>query len=277
MSELQTAVFIGRDPNTSKIGAFMTPSKYTLLDEIADNCVSRYKPQEQTAHCKLEIYKDGTLKLINLNPSNITYANGTPIQRAWIDENTYVELGYGRYHLPLQLLLKKIGWKKPYVINHLKIIYQDYQDAILALQLKQQRDSAKQRLQGIFSLLGMLVLLIPDSVFGGGEMTRVLKFIFTGAALLCCVYFTIRSFNPKNTFVIQKTELDRRLKEQYRCPNKECNRPFPVTMSYDNLVMSRRCPFCESKFVEKKVEGYVNHSNPNPYIQHVEPTFSEAY
>lgn len=265
MSELQSSVFIGRDPNTSRLGVFKSPTSLTLLDEIADNCVSRYKPKEQTAHCRLEFYTDGQLKLINLNPQNVTYVNGQPIEKAWIDDDSIIELGYNRYCLPFKQLLKKIKWSKPYSINHLQGIYQDYQDELTELQLKLQKESNKQRLQGIFTQLGMLVWFLPESLVG--SMALPIKIICTVITLAIGIYFYVRSMNPQNTFVMRKKDVDTKLKDRYRCPNPECDRPFPVTLSYESLEMQRKCPFCGCKYVVKKSDMYVNHGYPQPYIQ----------
>lgn len=259
---LQCTIYIGRDDNTSRLGAFLSPTKGTLLDIMAPNCVSRYKPREQTAHCKLEVYKDGQLKLINLNPQNVTYADGRPIDRAWVTADTSVELGYARFRLPLAEMLDRFGYRKPYQIDHLQAIYQEYQDKLVQLQLKQAKDASKQRLQGLFSLLGMAVLFIPFQSLGfSSALQMTIRGVFVGAALLLCIYFLFRSSNPRNTAVMQKMSVDNWLKEHYRCPNPECQIPFKPHQDYLSLKSMGQCPYCKCKLVETK--SYVNHHQPS--------------
>lgn len=275
-STLQCTIYIGRDENTSRLGAFLSPSKGTLLDMMAPNSISRYKPKEQTAHCKVEVYKDGQLKLYNLNEQNVTYVNGQPIARAWITADTQVWLGYSRFELPLADILERFGYKKPFHIDHLQGVYQEYQDRLVQLQLKQAKDASKQRLQGLFSLLGMAVLFIPFESMGiSANVQMAIRGIFVGAALILCVYFLLRSNNPQNTFVMQKMEVDNWLKQHYRCPNPECQTPFKQHQDYLSLKSMGQCPYCKCKLVE--TQAYVNHHNPGSAQNYHGEQFGYAY
>lgn len=260
MNQIQCTIYIGRDETTSRLGAFISPNKGTLLDLTAPNSISRYKPREQTAHCKLEVYKDGKLKIYNLNNQNVTYVDGCQIDRAWITSDTNVALGFNKFQLPLAVLLDKFGYKKPFYIDHLQSIYQQYQDKLIGLQLKQAKDAGRQRYQSLFSLLGMAVLFIPfDSMGFSNSLQNIIRGVFVGAALLLCIYFLYKSNNPRNTFVMQKMQIDNWLKEHYRCPNPECQTSFKPHQDYMSLKSAGQCPYCKCKLLETK--SHVGHNN----------------
>lgn len=266
MAELQCTLYIGREEQTSRLAAYINPQKGTLLDVQVPQSVSRWKPHELTAHCKLEIYRDGSLKLFNLNPNNLTAVDGQRIERAWIDATSTVQLGFEGYQLPLQMLLKKIGYKPAFRIDHLQVIYQDYQDKMVEMQLEQTKEASRQRLAGICSSLGMLVMLIPFENLvgyksdGGMGLPMIIRMVLLVIALVLSVSFYLKSRNPANSAVMKRMEINNWLKAHYRCPNPECGQPFGASTEYQRLKAMGQCPYCKCKLTE--TETYVSHSHP---------------
>ena len=69
------------------------------------NCVSRCKPAEGVAHCKIVIDGGGNMTIVNMKPANVTYVNGVEIVSKRISESSNVELGKDRYRLNVDSML----------------------------------------------------------------------------------------------------------------------------------------------------------------------------
>lgn len=265
-NSLQSTLYIGREEQTSRLAVFINAQKGTVMDVQVPQSVSRWKPLELTAHCKLEIYRDGSLKLINLNPNNITMVDGKQIERAWIDTNSNVQLGFESFMLPLTQLLQKVGYKPVFKIDHLQGIYQDYQDKMVEMQLEQSKEASRQRLTGICSTLGMFIMLIPfENLFGyksdgGMGLPMIIRMALLGIALIMSVSFYLKSRNPANSAVMKRMEINNWLKANYRCPNPECGEPFGPNTDYQRLKAQGQCPYCKCKLAE--TTAYVSHSRP---------------
>ena len=266
-SELQCSIYIGREESNSRLAAFLSPTKGTIIDIQVPQSVSRWKPAELMAHCKLEIYKDSSIKIVNLKPNNVTYVNGQQVQKALIDDSATVQLGYQHFTIPLKPILAKFGYKKAYKIDHLQGIYEDYHNKLVNMQLEQTKEASRQRLAGICSTLGMFIMLIPFEKFFGYEsqndgmgIPMIIRMVLMGIALILSISFYLKSRNPANSAVMKRMEINNWLKANYRCPNPECGQPFDAGMEYRRLKVMGKCPYCNCKLTETNY--FVNHSAP---------------
>lgn len=241
-------ILIGREEQSNKIG-IMVEGKCLRLDVPYDvpNTVSRCKPQDKTAHCSLIIGTSGKMKLINLNPHNVTYVDGEEIETKTIDENSIIELGSEQYRISLKRILKAIGYERPYSIKHLKRIWERYDRDLLHLQLEQQKKQNQQRLQGILSQLSMLCVVIP-SVIPSIPIPVFLRVVLIVAALGMGVYFYLKGNKVEQSFIIKKRELDDDFKENYVCP--KCGR-FLGFQPFDIICMQKNCsnPSCKCRYI----------------------------
>ena len=106
--------------------------------------------------------------------------------------------------------------------------------------LKIQKDAKdfadKQRLQGIFSMLGMCI----------GAVVPVVRWILIGICLLLALYFFYKSsHNP--TLQQQLDDLDEEFAKKYKCPNPKCGRPFGA-IPYRNIEYNKQCLACGCKY-----------------------------
>lgn len=233
-------ILIGREEGTHAL-AFLINGKQRGRDKtcILPNTVSRLKPNENTAHCRLYI-KDGNIKIINLNPNNVTYVDGEEVSSAQITEHNIVELGADLFRFNLRKFLKAIGYQKPQSIRHLKRVWEKYDRTLLQLQLDQQKSANQQKLQGIISQLSVLCVIIP-LVIPSIPIPAALRVVLVVCAIAIGVYFYLKGNNAENSFVIKKRKLDEQFREDYVCPN--CGSFFGF-VPYDSLENKKNCPIC---------------------------------
>lgn len=238
MANNNITILIGRDEKTSCL-ALMVEGKLAKDSTcILPNSVSRLKPDDNKAHCRLSI--QGTvLKITNLNPQNVTYVDGQEIYKTTvIDKHSIVELGADQYRLKINKLLKNIGYVPPVSIKHLKRVWDRYDRTLLKLQVEQQKAANQQKLQGLISQASMLCVIIP-SVIPSIPIPGLIRVLLVVAALAIGVYFYIKGTRTDQSFVIKKRELDERFKEDYVCP--KCGYFFGYT-PYENLEYKKNCP-----------------------------------
>ncbi len=239
-------LLIGREEDQSrlvvqagkKLFAFGAPDSVPLS-------VSRYKPEQRTAHCRLDI-DDRThkLQIVNLNPANYTWVDGCQVTDVpmEVDWDANVQLGGEYYNLDFRNILSQLGIETPVAIGHLERIYTNYERARLDLQIQQQKKANQQRLQGILSQASMVVMvipsLLPDKVL---EVPGWLRAVLICSALLLGIIFFIRGNKSGNILAVQMKNLDQQLEHDYVCPscqNFVGNRPYKM------LIAQGRCPIC---------------------------------
>lgn len=240
-------ILIGRECESSAMG-FCVNGKH-LKDSSYDvpNTVSRLKLDENTAHCRIFINESsGKMTILNLNPMNSTYVDGQEIEtKTSISEHSVISLGADQYRLNLKKLLKSIGYEKPYSIKPLKKIWDKYDKTLLQLQIEQQQNANKQKLQGLLSQVSMLCVIIP-SVLPSVPIPPILRVLLVVAALVVGIYFFIKGNKPDNSFVMKKRILDDEFKDDYTCP--KCGMFLGFT-PYENLEYKDKCSHCGCKYI----------------------------
>lgn len=105
----------------------------------------------------------------------------------------------------------------------------------MAIQDEAAKNANRQRLQGIFSLLGVCISFIP----GIGQSIRI---VIVVATLALAVYFFIKS-STNDTVQRQLHDLDDEFAKKYKCPNPKCGRPFGA-IPYRQIEFTPRCLAC---------------------------------
>lgn len=239
-------ILIGRECESTALG-FLVNGKH-MKDTSYDvpNTVSRLKPDEKTAHCRIFINEtSGKMTVVNLNPQNSTYVDGEEVEtKTPISLHSVISMGADQFRLNLKKLLKSVGYEKPYSIKHLKKIWDKYDKTLLQLQIEQQKNANKQKLQGLLSQVSMLCVIIP-SVLPSVPIPPILRVLLVVAALGVGVYFFIKGNKPDNSFVMKKRNLDEEFKEDYVCPR--CGYFLGFT-PYENLEYKDKCSHCGCKY-----------------------------
>lgn len=256
-------ILIGKEPGNGRLLIAVQGAgrvKVATLGEVGcvPNSVSRCKPAEDIAHCKITIGPDSVMTLANLKPQNVTFVNGTEIITKRITPDSSVSLGKDHYAVNLNTVLetaKKLVAQDPnpkpveVSIKHLKAVWNHYDTKLLNLQIEQQKRANQQRLQGILSQLGTLCLIIP-SVIPQIPIPNEVRAIVIVCAIGMSIYFFYKNSKTEDSFVIKKRELDQKLMNDYVCPNKDCNH-YMGAQPYKILSQNKKCPYCGCKYSEK--------------------------
>lgn len=244
-------ILIGKEPNNGRLLISMKVNgqlKNTVIGSInsVPNCVSRCKPNEDVAHCKIEVLNDGTMILTNLKPQNSTFVNGSEINSKRININNHVTLGKDMYPINiasvLNVAIKLLGGSPPpppppKSIRHLEAIWKEYCNDIKAIKLAQQ-NRAKHRLLPIMisSVLGVVSTVL--SIFLGNK-----SLIISIPIALIPLLIYIKLFQEKDTSVEDQEKADEKLEQRYRCPHEDCY-CYLGKKPYITLAQQKKCNFC---------------------------------
>ena len=105
---------IGREPNNGRLCVSCVINgqpKTFVIGEMnsVPNSVSRCRPAEGSAHCKISIDADGSIVLTNLKPPNTTYVDGIEITSVQVGLSSNIELGKDRHPLNLSSITGAIS------------------------------------------------------------------------------------------------------------------------------------------------------------------------
>ncbi len=204
-------------------------------------------------HCRILI-NGGSINIENLNLQNDTYVDGNQVFSKAVVPTSRIELGRDRFLLPLQQILQLVmGTPAPaqgsvprpakdvptFSLVPLKAVWDEYEQQVLDIQNRASKRANQQRLQGILSLLGVCVGLIP-SIDGG------IRIIIVLGALALAVYFFYKG-SVEGSVAQQIHDLNEELAKKYRCPNPKCGRPFG-TIPYRNIEYNKQCFSCGCKY-----------------------------
>jgi hypothetical protein len=235
-------ILVGRDCDSNVLGLLVNGKYKKDSSYQMPNTISRIKPNEGTAHCLVFINDiSGQMSITNLNPQNSTYVDGEEITcKTRISEHSIVSMGADQYRLDLKKLLKNVGFERPYSIKHLEKEWNKYDKTLLKLQIDQQKNANKQKLQGLLSLLSTMCVIIPSKI------PQTIRALFVVAALGVGIYFFVKGNKADNTFVMKKRNLDDEFREIYVCP--KCGYFLGFT-SYENVEYKGKCSHCNCKFI----------------------------
>ena len=258
-------IFVGKEPGNGRLLVGIAGmSKTIALGSVnsVPSCVSRL--MNGIGHCKIEVGYDGKLTVTNMKEQNVTFVNGAQIVSKRIDQFSRVELGKDHYPIDVNMVLhaaekivsvaastgsvKPQPERKSYSIRHLKPIWNNYDQSIVALQIEQQQKGNQQRLTGILSQLGMLCVIIP-SVLPQVPIPDFLRVLLVVDAIGMSVYLYFKGKKPEELFIVKKKKLDEDFEHNYVCPNPDCHH-FLENRKYSLLLQDGQCRYCKCKFIE---------------------------
>ena len=255
-------ILVGKEPGNGRLFVSVQikgQPKTAAIGEMysVPNSVSRCKPAENTAHCKIEVDATGNIIVTNLKPQNVTYVNGAEIVSKKVKPDGMIELGKDRYSINVNTIIEtaskivkssgvigddsNVNEKKAYSIKHLEKVWNEYDSARTNEQLAESKRNNIQRLGGICSSCGILFMFIE----GMGD----LRFILTGFSVLIALVFFLRGMNTSNSLLLRLKELDTEFRKKYICPNKDCKH-FVGNIPYDVLRTNKKCPYCGCSYKE---------------------------
>jgi DNA-directed RNA polymerase subunit RPC12/RpoP len=250
-------ILIGKEPGQNRLlVAVQTNGGYktAVVGEpgCVPACVSRCLPQQGKAHAKIEVGNDGTVKVTNLKPENVTYVNGSEIVSKTVAPDAKVELGMERYDVNLSVILNTAtrilaepaapqGGESPqasYNIAHLETVWNTYHDGLRSLREKQKRVNLIRSGCGIFTMCAM-----PCIFFFGP-----IGYVLTSIGVLGNIYSFVGLRND-NSADAQEKMLET-FQDSYVCP--KCGK-FLGGYSYRMMKKQygMKCPYCKSNYVEE--------------------------
>lgn len=267
-------ILIGKEPGqgrlmvSTKINGQVRSAFIGNAGSVPD-CVSRCRPAEDIAHCKIEASPDGTMILVNLKPQNVTYVNGREIVSKKITADSRVELGRDRYRINIGNVLDSVrniaGAQhspqqpqqqsplqaksvKEYSILPLKKIWNAYNDEIFDLQKRQKSLAVVKSLYLPLTVLSTLVGMAAKHMGLQPEFSAALSYTMYAIAAVVLFYGLFRTITDKS--LEQKMKITEKFQDNYVCPNPDC-RHFMGNQPYKILRQNSCCPYCKCKFVEK--------------------------
>ena len=203
-------------------------------------------------HCKITV-NGSSMNIENIKAQNVTFVDGNQIFSKVITSTSKVQLGEEKFLVPLQQILQLVGVSSVNVGNTgtapkeaptfslkpMKAVWEEYDNRRLEIQNNAAKSANKQRLQGILSMLGVCIGLIPG-------MNPTLRIIIVVAALSIAVYFFIKG-SVGTTVQQQLHDLDEEYAKKYKCPNPRCGKSFGA-IPYRNIEYNKQCLACGCKY-----------------------------
>ena len=201
------------------------------------------KKSVSRTHCKLVVGDDGKWALTNLKASLATYVDGVQILTKEVNPRSQVVLGADQCVVDMkkveQILQKVVPAPvKTFSLLPLEKVWNDYEEKRMKVQLDEQKKANLQRLQGVLSMLGMMIGLV--------EGLGPVRFVVMGLAASIAIFFFIRGSKTSNALVVKLKTLEREFQQQYICPNPECDRYLGVP--WISLKDQVGCPKCKCKY-----------------------------
>ena len=258
-------ILIGKEPGQGRLLVSVNVNGQARTTAIGQpgsvpNCVSRCKPAEGTAHCKVDVDQNGTMVLTNLKPQNVTYVNGAEIASKKIQANSEVALGKDRFQIPFSVVIetaKKLvptvapkdpEPKQKYNIKHLEKIWLDFHDKNIEIQKRARQQALLARLPMFFTMGGGAISAIAVALNWGNEV-KILCVSLTIIGVIVMMYSFFKSKN--DTSIEDKEKLLEDFQDHYICP--KCGKYLPVTpYKLMKKQYSMKCPHagCGAEYTE---------------------------
>ena len=200
-------------------------------------------------HCKISV-NGSNISIENIKAQNVTFVDGNQIYSKVIAPTSRVQLGEEKFLVPLQQILQLAGASTNNVgdtiketptfsLKPMKEVWKEYDKRRIEIQNNAVKSANKQRLQGIFSMLGMCLGFIPG-------INPIIRIVIIVTALSIAVYFFIKG-SVGETVQQQLHDLDEEYAKKYKCPNPACGRPFGA-IPYRNIEYNKQCLACGCKY-----------------------------
>ena len=253
-------ILVGKEPGNGRLFVSVKINgqpKTAAIGEMnsVPNSVSRCKPTENTAHCKIEVDNSENITVTNLKPQNVTYVNGAEIVSKKVKQNGMIELGKDHYSVSVNKILETAAKivlsvcpppppsPEEYSIKHLKTVWDEYNDKLREIKIRQRNIGLLSSIPMAFSMLGGLIAGVAPEI-------REYALILTAIALFIMLIGFYKRFTDNS---IEETEkVTEEFQRKYVCPNKKkpCNH-FLGNVPYNILRQNTKCPYCGCGFNEK--------------------------
>lgn len=263
-------ILIGRDPGYDRLLVAVRVNGQPGLAYMGSpgsvpNSVSRCKPADDTAHCKIEIDSTGNMIITNLKPQNVTCVNGSEIVAKRITCDDELHLGRDMYPIRIGAILDtatKIAGtapeqrqnvpptqssKKSYSIKPLENVWKNYYDKTRELNTKQRNINLLRSSTPIFTLGSGVLAALAKRLDCLPSWVLVLTSILSVTGLILMIYSFIRAY--KFNSIEEKELITQEFQKNYVCPNPEC-RHFLGNQPYDIVRQNKVCPYCRCKLTE---------------------------
>ena len=224
-------IIIGRDANTSQL-------KITIGQQSkvfgAVGCIPITVSRQ---HCSLTDNPDGTYRIVNLKPQNITYVNGVEVMVKNITEKDKIELGPDKYLVSWDLI--KGLMPKMVDFRPLKHVWEEYDEHKLDQQIADRKFNSLRSITGLITM-GAIALSI---VYPDFRETPLYIGVYL-LAIFISVCFTVKAYQDSSRGPMKTKKLTEDFQQHYVCPN--CGH-FLGFQSYDVLMQNTACPHCKAK------------------------------
>ena len=222
-------LIIGRDANTAQLKV-VNGTQVTLIGSPASvpMDVSRQ-------HCQLKVIDKDTFIITNIKAANVTWVNGVEVQSKQITLADKVQLGAGKYVLPLAEIIKQT---EPNIadIRSLKAVWENYNNTLIEIRKRQQQNNLLSRVPMVFTLLGGVVAAASEDL-------RSVSIVFTAIAAAIMLYGFYRIATDKS--IEEQERLKKEFQSNYVCP--KCGR-FLGYQDYDIIRQHSNCPYCKAQY-----------------------------
>ena len=242
-------ILVGKEPQNGRLLISINingkPVKGVLgAQNSVPQSVSRCKPEENIAHCKIDVDVNGKMKVQNLKSQNVTYVNGLEIATKAVKIGDNLQMGIDRYSIPM---VDKVipPSSKEFSIKPLEMVWDNYNKQMISIKKRNSEIATAASFAMLFTigsgaLSGVLRVLEFEEI---SNITIILPVI--GLILMVRNYF-----RKKNDTSIEDMEhLNAELQTLYVCPNPAC-RHFLGNKSYRVLRQDNGCPYCKCKFTK---------------------------
>lgn len=247
-------IFVGKEPDYGRLLVAMEVNGQTKVAVIGEkgnvpNSVSRCKPTEGVAHCKISIDKEGIMTLVNLKPQNVTYVNGSEIISKKITADSEVELGKDKYLIPIDKIIetakKMVGTVAPKAktIRHLEKVWREYETRNEEITRRLQNKQRKRMLPIVIGSASGLISPVC-AWFSGNTL-----YVTIPIALISLLIY-VKLLVEKDTSVEDRKVAQDKLIDNYVCPHEDCNH-FLGVQPYKVIRQNRKCPYCGKPWTEK--------------------------
>ena len=224
-------LIIGRDASTSQLRITMgQQTKAFGATGSVPITVSRQ-------HCSLIINPNGSYKITNLKPQNVTFINGVEMMAKTITEKDKRVLGPSKF-------LVSWDWIKSFVpqlvdFRSLQRVWEEYDEHKLDQQIADRKFNSLRGITGLITM-GAIALSIIFPEFR--ETPLYIGLYLFG--ILISVGFTVKAYKDSSKGPLRQKQLTEEFQQHYVCPN--C-RHFLGFQSYDVLTQNDNCPYCKAK------------------------------
>lgn len=224
-------LIIGRDATTSQLRITMgQQSKAFGAMGSVPMTVSRQ-------HCSLNILSDGSFKITNLKPQNVTFVNGVEVMAKNIIDKDRIELGPSKF-------LVSWDWIKSFIpqmvdFRPLKSVWEEYDEHKLDQQIADRKFNSLRGVTGLITM-GAIALSIIFPEFR--ETPLYIGLYLLG--ILITVGFTIKAYQDSSKGPMKQKKLTEDFQQHYVCPH--CHH-FLGFQSYEVLMQNEACPYCRAK------------------------------